>query len=68
MRLGLARKAQDALGDDVALHLVGAGVDRSGETEGVAVQPPRLDLGLRTQQVEGRLMLRAAACSMAEAQ
>ena len=41
----LAREAEDPLGDDVALHLVGAGVDRAGQRERVAVQPRRLELG-----------------------
>ena len=56
--LRLAGQAEDALGDDVALDLVGAGVDRAGQREEVAVGPARLDLGLGPEQVERGLVQR----------
>ena len=53
---GLPGEAEDALGDDVPLDLVGARVDRSGQREQVAVRPGRRDLGLRSEQVERGLV------------
>ena len=49
-----SRQAEHALGDDVALDLVGAGIDRAGQGEQVVVEPAAV-LG------RGRLLLRSAA-------
>src|SRR5438552_937884 len=47
---------QDALGHDVALDLVGAGVDRTGQGELEALVPRPFELGLGTKEPEGRLV------------
>src|ERR671918_267924 len=50
------REAEHPLGGDVALDLVGAGVDRSRQRELRALQPGSLDLGAGPEQVEGDLV------------
>src|ERR671918_750568 len=50
------REAEHPLGGDVALDLVGAGVDRSRQRELPALQPGSLDLGAGPEQVEGELV------------
>src|SRR5699024_3490897 len=59
----LARKPKDALRDDVALNLVGAGVDRAGHGEqqvidpsAVRLRPGAPGLGLRAQEAERRVV------------
>ena len=54
------RQAEQPLGDDVALDLVGAGVDRPGEGEDVSLAPtsPVRQFAVRAEQVEGRLVQR----------
>src|SRR5580704_10272663 len=52
------RKPEQTLGHDVALDLVGAGVDGAGEREEIAVEPFSRraggeELGVRPEQVEG---------------
>src|SRR4029453_10365022 len=59
------RQAEHALSDDVALDLVGAGIDRPGQREVVAVEPLRAvdrvgriahQLALGPQQTQGSRM------------
>src|SRR5918996_2331957 len=50
------REAEHPLGGDVALDLVGAGVDRSRQRELPALRPGSLDLGAGPEQVEGDLV------------
>ena len=47
---------QEALGGDVALDLVGAGVDRARQRELPALAPRALELGVGAEQVEGDLV------------
>ena len=53
---GSSREPQDALGGDVALDLVGAGVDRARQRELPALAPRPLELGLGSEEVEGDLV------------
>ncbi len=56
---GRPRQAQHPLGDDGALDLVGAGVDRPGQREQAALEPAfASDLGPRAEQVERGLVER----------
>src|ERR1700722_2946810 len=50
------RQPEHPLGDDVALDLVRAGVDRAGEGELEALHPGAVDLGVRAEEAEGDLV------------
>ena len=50
------RQAEQALGDDVALDLVGPGVDRAGQREEEAAAPRAVELGRRAEQVQRGLV------------
>ena len=71
----LARQPERALGDDVALDLVGAGVDRVGareEEEALQLaerrtEPVRRDLGAGAEHVHGELAERRGARSPSRA-
>src|SRR5689334_19191375 len=56
----LPREAEHALGDHVALDLVGARVDRARERELVALHPRRVvaveQLGMAAEQIEAELV------------
>src|SRR5688572_21402457 len=52
----LPRQAEVALGGDVALDLVGAGVDGAGQGELPALRPAVVELGERPEQVERGLV------------
>src|SRR5262245_59222537 len=49
-------QTQQAFGGDVALDLVGAGVDRTRQRELVALRPRSFELGLGTEEVERELV------------